>query len=85
MSASSAYLNYLVVEPQFGGLIGLCPSIHVNLNQNNYNIRYRVLPVLILILLWLWTIGVQPFRGGWGPNPQADRAWEITVVVCSEF
>ena len=61
---SSAYMNYFVVEPQLGVLIGLWPSFHVNLNLNHYNIRYRVLPVLILLLFWLWPIGVQPFSGG---------------------
>ena len=85
MPASSAYMDYFVVEPQFGVLIGLWPSFHVNLNLNHYNIQYRLLPVLILLLLWLWPIGVKPFSGRWGPNqigPGGD--YLQAAFVCSE-
>ena len=68
--ASSAYMDYFVVETQLEVLKGLCPSNHVNLNLNHYNIRNRVSSVLILLLFWLCS----PFFGGGGPNQQADMA-----------
>ena len=80
--ASSAYMDYFVVEPQFEGLVGLCPSINMNVKQNHYNIRYRVLPVLIFLLFWLWPISVQPFSGDGVPIRKQIRPGGITYPAC---